>query len=207
MSSPRFIKLPATFVAGRDATPQIEANGCPASEGQGPVHRQGTRRRPYHMKGYALHEFVLGVILLALMFFAAFSLLGRCVTFPENGAFMLTGPLDTTETAPFVIITKPESSSYVYRLNVADWSTNSPVAGLFVRGGQTARVRLPLGTYRITVIQMRSQPVFSDFFGNTKSTMEVPVASKFYRTASNETIGVQLTLTPPVAAANPSPSR
>lgn len=200
--STRFTQLPVTLVAGQDATPQIEKNSCTASEEPRGILDQARRRQP-RMKGFSIHEFVLALTILALMFFVAFSLLSKCVPFPENGAFMLTGPLDTTETAPFVVITKPESAAYAYRLNVSDWSTNSNVAGLFVRGGQTARVRLPLGTYRITVIQMRSQPVFSDFFGNTTSTLELPVASRFYHSASNETIGVQLTLTPPLPPAAP----
>lgn len=64
---------------------------------------------------------------------------------PPNGS---TARLVNKEPiAPLEIVTKGDSQHYF--LKISDWESNKDVATVFIRGGQTATIKMPLGSYRL----------------------------------------------------------
>jgi len=51
------------------------------------------------------------------------------------------------ELAPLIVITKSDGTNYL--IKVLDWNTKNPILTTFIRSGETASLKVPLGSYEI----------------------------------------------------------
>ena len=65
--------------------------------------------------------------------------------FPDNGSTIKY--FSEGGVAPFQVITP--SGDLNYFIKVVDWSSKQPIISIFVHSGQTADVKLPLGSYEV----------------------------------------------------------
>lgn len=64
---------------------------------------------------------------------------------PENGKEFTYN--DSSRIAPLSIVTRDSSRSFFVKLE--DWNSGKPVQGIFIRPGQRATTKVPLGEYRL----------------------------------------------------------
>lgn len=81
-----------------------------------------------------------------------------------------------------------------YVLQLKDWESNRPVALIPVRQGSTADVQVPLGRYRLTIMEGTSWYGPPSYFGRSMSANESIHSIDFYKVADG-TIGHTISLT------------
>jgi hypothetical protein len=69
--------------------------------------------------------------------------------------------------APLKIITKSGDSNYL--INVLEWDTKNPVLIAFIRSGETANLKVPLGSYEIRYATGETWYGYDSFFGSSTS--------------------------------------
>lgn len=92
---------------------------------------------------------------------------------PENGTVFKYSTRDCI--APFGIATGSDNMNYYVKLS--EWNTKKPVISIFVRAGQNANIKVPLGSYEIKFASGKTWYGENYLFGNetvyTKATQKI----------------------------------
>jgi hypothetical protein len=116
----------------------------------------------------------------------------EAVPFPDSGAVhWYTVPTDPGRSQ--LTVTAPSGSRLQYAVRLNDWDSGKPVLLVPVRAGDTARVDVPLGRYRVTIIRGRNWRGPGRYFGTDARTDETVYPLEFYR-VDNSTTGHTLKL-------------
>lgn len=138
---------------------------------------------------------VIVVAVLGAIFIFSDYLLERrhAMPFPPTGAVQWYGQTSGRDTAPLAVAAPPgRNRNYVVRLD--DWASNSPVALIPVRGGETASLQVPLGRYRVTMANGTTWQGSARMFGGAGEVRIAIAPLEFFRT-NNETTGHTIDLT------------
>lgn len=106
--------------------------------------------------------------------------------FPETGAVhWYTTPAETVR-AHFAV-GAPAKSSLQYVVRLDDWASGRPILMVPVRAGETARVEVPLGRYRATIIKGRNWQGPGRYFATDLHSSETVHPVEFYRVGNTVT--------------------
>ena len=106
--------------------------------------------------------------------------------FPETGTVhWYTTPAEPARATFSVGAPAKSNLQYVVRLD--DWASGKPVLLVPVRAGETARVEVPLGRYRATIIKGRNWQGPGRYFGTDSQIIETVHPVEFYRVGNTVT--------------------
>lgn len=117
------------------------------------------------------------------------------LSLPNNGSVILYSPIYVTPPAPFKIISDQMHGDINYFVTVSDWDTHLPLMGIFVSNGQMAEVKIPLGTYRISIAEGKYWYGPQRLFGKKTVIYEGINPTLIYQSESNQFIGAIINLT------------
>lgn len=116
--------------------------------------------------------------------------------FPANGSATLYRSINVgVPTVPFKVISNQTQSGINYFVTVSDWNTNSPLMGIFILSRQTAEVKIPVGTYRISIAEGKSWYGPQKLFGKKTVIHEGINPTHFYQSGPNQFTGAVISLT------------
>ncbi|MBZ8142797.1 hypothetical protein CLD22_23240 [Rubrivivax gelatinosus] len=111
--------------------------------------------------------------------------------FPPTGTVHWYVALPDVPMAPLTLQAPAGRSHYTVRLD--DWVSGAPLALIPVRAGETARLQVPLGRYRVTVAKGLAWQGVDASFGYRSRHQQSTQPLEFYR-IGNQTFGHTITL-------------